>query len=99
MYIIHRNRQHGKPITDQQIRRLEYSGALWKPSSLACRLCHQPAEMLLTPNKKEPRALRCPTCDQPANAGPLTPIRVAAPGKCIRRARQIELPYNLPHRN
>lgn len=99
MFIIHRNRQHGKPITDTQIRRLEYSGALWKPSTLACRLCHQPAEMLLTPNKKEPRALRCPTCDPPENTGPVTPPQIAGPGTSILRARQIELPYNLPRRN
>lgn len=77
MYIFQRHRHNGQPISDLEIRRIEYTGGLWKSTSLMCTNCHSTIERLATPRKKEPRALRCPTCDASdygySDPGPLPP--------------------------
>ncbi len=72
MYFITRALSRGEPLTDLQIRRIEYTGALWHPTSLACPICHGAAEALRTPGLDEDRAIRCLECDEP-NARPVTP--------------------------
>ncbi len=72
MYFITRALARGAPLTDLQIRRIEYTGALWHHTTLECPICHGATEALLTPGLDEHRAIRCLECEDP-NPGPSPP--------------------------